>query len=210
MLSLILGIAFFILFIILTVTGGNHLLKNMLNNVLGNKEHFNNEDKNLINTDECKKTDEDNLKTLNFQTSTNIPLSPNYYNNFIGSVYIDDKKTNNELTNDLHNGKYCMKKPKLLYDGIWESNIKNDSPYETETWNLTNGNLSDGYYCSDKMIEVNHQIPDNYIDKTAVSESPGGDYYTYFNDTCNDVFDTEIQCFPPVFDPKSSENLKNY
>ncbi len=210
MLSLLLAITFIAIFVIITIAGGNYVLRNMLNNILGNNEHFKNNDDKLIDNDECKKTDENNLKTLNFQTATNIPLSPNYYKNFIGSVYIDDRKKESAFDSELQKGKYCMGKPKLLYDGIWESNIKNDAPYETETWNLTDGNLVDGYYCSDKMVEVNHKIPDNYIDKSAVSDTPGGEYYTYFNDTCNDVFDTEVQCFPSVFNAGITEDLKSY
>ena len=101
--------------------------------------------------------------------------------------------------NDLKDGMYCLKKSKLLYDGIWNPIINKESPYEYESWELTNGNLSDDYYCSDKLLEVNKPFPENYIDKSATPEIEGGEYYTYFNDTENDKYDTEIQCFPQIF-----------
>jgi len=199
MISLLFVIFFLILFIILSIIGGNYLLSSILHNIIGgNKENFSNfEDLTNINKiDECKKIDQENYNQLNFQTATNMPLSPTNYKNYIGGIYIDD---NIKEVNELDKGMYCMSKPKLLYDGIWDSKINNESPYEHETWNLTDGNLSSGYYCSDKMIEVNKAIPDNYKDKSQVYMSDGGCYYTYFNDNVDDVYDTEVQCFGEVF-----------
>jgi hypothetical protein len=200
MISLIFSIIFFILFIFLTIAGGNYALRIMIDNVLSKTEKFQNiNDNNLIVNpmDDCKKIDLETEKNLNFQTATNIPLSPNYYKNYIGSIYMDDN--NNHNNNDLKTGMYCLEKSKLLYDGIWNPIINKESPYEYESWQLTNGNLSDDYYCSDKLIEVNKPIPENYIDKSATPEIKGGDYYIYFNDTKDDIFDTEIQCFPQIF-----------
>lgn len=101
-----------------------------------------------------------------------------------------------------------LKKSKLLYDGIWEPTIHKEAPYEYESWKITNGNISDGYYCSDKLMEVNKPFPEKYIDKSATPPIVGGEYYTYFNDTQNDIFDTEIQCFPSVFNAGITEDLK--
>lgn len=199
MISLLLAIFFIILFIILSILGGNYLLSNMLHNAVGKKEDFGNfnDSSNINKIDECKKIDLENYNQLNFQTTTNIPLSPTNYKNYIGSVYIDNTKKD---VNQLDKGKYCMSKPKLLYDGIWDSKINDESPYEHETWNLTNGNISKGYYCSDKIIEVNKPIPDNYKDKTAVYNNKNGQYYyTYCNDNVDDINDTEIQCFGEIF-----------
>jgi hypothetical protein len=189
----------------------------MIDNVLS-KENFQNQsldkysnDFTINPIDDCKKIDEISENNLNFQTATNIPLSPYQYKNFIGSIYMDDNE-NNELNQnniDMSNGKYCLKKNKLLYDGIWNPNIKKESPYEYETWNLTNGDVTDGYYCSDKLIEVNKPFPENYIDKTAIYENTnGGQYYTYYNDEVTDKYDTEIQCFPSDFHPNMTEDLK--
>ena len=99
----------------------------------------------------------------------------------------------------LQKGKYCLKKSKLLYDGIWDPIINKNNDFEQESWNLTNGDLYDGYYCSDKLIQVNKPLPKNYIDKSATPPIKDGDYYTYFNDPIDDKYDIELSCFPEVF-----------
>ena len=199
MISLIFCIIFFILFIFFSIVGGNYALRIMIDNILSKTEKFQNMDNDNFNVnqvDDCKKIDLESEEKLNFQTATNIPLSPNYYKNYIGSIYMnDDIKSINELKD----GMYCLKKSKLLYDGIWNPIINKESPYEDETWELTNGDLSDDYYCSDKLLEINKPFPKNYIDKSATPVIKGEKYYTYFNDTVDDVFDTEIQCFPQIF-----------
>ena len=80
--------------------------------------------------------------------------------------------------------------------------------YETQNWRLTNGNLTDGYYCSDKLVEVNKPMPTNYIDKSAVPPPKPSNVITYFNDSADDIFDTEIACFPSVFNAGITEDLK--
>lgn len=187
----------------------------MINNVLSKKENFENFDNNeksynntIVNPiDDCRKIDQLSQDNLNFQTATNIPLSPNNYKNYIGSIYMNDD-SNIENKSELHKGVYCLKKSKLLYDGIWDPTIHKESPYEYESWKLTNGNLSDDYYCSNKLLEVNKPFPKNYIDKSATPPIIGGEYYTYFNDTQDDIYDTEIQCFPSVFNAGITEDLK--
>ncbi len=214
MISLIFALIFFIIFIFLCIAGGNYILKSMINNVLSkenfqNIENFNNDNIIINPIDDCRKIDQLSQDNLNFQTATNIPLSPYNYKNYIGSIYMNNESSN-ELNNknELHKGKYCLKKSKLLYDGIWDPTIHKESPYEYESWKLTNGNLSDGYYCSNKLLEVNKPFPKNYIDKSATPPIVGGEYYTYFNDTQNDIYDTEIQCFPSVFNAGITEDLK--
>ena len=209
MISLIFAIIFFMLFIFFCIAGGNYLLKSMIDNVLSNSEgeHFSNMEEIIIRPeDECKKIDELSQNTLNFQTSTNIPLSPNYYKNFIGSIYIDDD--DKKQYNPFNKGKHCLKKNKLLYDGIWDSDIKNNSPYEIQEWKLTNGNLTNGYYCSNKLLEVNKPMPTNFIDKSATPPPIPTNYYVYFNDTVDDVFDKELICFPSVFNDGITEDLR--
>lgn len=200
MFSLILSIIFLILFILLIIAGGNYILKQMIDNILSKTEKFENKeilDNDIINPlDKCKKMDLESEHKLNFQNATNIPLSPNYYKDYIGYIYMNDNNKNNK--NGLLKNNYCLKKSKLLYDGIWESNIINDSPYKYEKWNLTNGNITDDYYCSNKLIEINKPLPLNYIDKSSTPYIKGGNYYTYFNDNVDDIFDSEIKCFPLI------------
>ena len=235
MISLIFVIIFFLLFIFFCIAGGNYLLKSIVDNVLSKNEkftNFNNKniDETIVNpTDDCKKIDERSEDSLNFQTATNIPLSPNYYKNYVGSIYMDNpiannpfppKKPSGNLSNvdwqnmevtfegNIKDGSYCLKKGKLLYDGIWDPKINKEAPYEYESWNLTDGDLSDGFYCSDKLIQVNKPFPKDYRDMSATPPIQGGDYYTYFNDINDDVLDTEISCFPSVFDAGITEDLK--
>jgi hypothetical protein len=221
MLSLIIIFILIIIFFLLSVIGGNYFLKNILESFVIKKETFRNIDelKDIDKIDECKSNDWNIYNQLNFQTATNIPLSPNTYKNHIGSFYINrnvNEQANYFDDNGMTNGKYSMTKPRLLYDGIWDSNIGIDAPFEKQTWKLTNGNLSGGSYSSDKMIEINKPIPKNFKDKSAVSlNQNGGYYYTYFNDVNNDVFDTEIVCFPQIFDAgmntmNSDESLKKF
>jgi hypothetical protein len=96
MISLILAIVFIVLFIFFLIAGGNFILKSMIDNVLGqnkNSEHFGNIDNSRVNeTDECKKMDERNFNNLNFQTGTNIPLSPINYRDYVGEIYIENNK----------------------------------------------------------------------------------------------------------------------
>ena len=73
---------------------------------------------------------------------------------------------------------------------------------------MTDGNVTDGYYCSNKLVEVNKPFPKNYIDKSATPPIVNGQYYTYFNDTQNDIFDAEITCFPSIFNAGITEDLK--
>ena len=218
MISLILSIIFILLFIFFCIYGGNHLLKNMVDHVLNSTENFENI-KDAINDtindtiinpiDDCSKIDILTDSTLNFQTATNIPLSPNRnYKNYVGTIYNnDDNKIINE---ELMVGNQCLRKGKLLYDGIWDPVIEKDKDtgYEYETWNLTNGNLTDGYYCSDKLLQLNKEIPANYIDRSATPPITDGKYYTYFNDPVDDKYDTEIACFPSVFNAGITEDLK--
>ena len=207
MISLIFALIFFLLFIFFCIVGGNYMLRNMIDSVLSKKENFENidSDYSIVNpVDDCKKIDLLSESTLNFQTTTNIPLSPHQYKNYIGNIYMDYKKPINEL----ECGKYCIKKSKLLYDGIWDPIINKENPYEYESWNLTDGNLTDGYYCSNKLIEENKPFPKNYVDFSSTPPVEGGEYYTYFNDKVDDVYDKEISCFPSVFNPGITEDLK--
>lgn len=211
MISLIFAIIFFILFIFLLIYGFNHILRSMIDHVLeGSSENFENylgDENNVVNpVDDCSKIDRLTENRLNFQTATNIPLSPNTnYQNYVGNIYSNENK---KQENNLDKGNYCLKKSKLLYDGIWDPIIESNNGMQYETWNLTNGNLTDGYYCSNKLLEVNKPIPKNFIDHSATPPINDMKYYTYFNDPVNDKYDTEIACFPSVFNAGITEDLK--
>jgi len=201
MISLIFAIIFLVLFIFFVIAGGNYLLKSVIDHVLNNTEDFTNMDQpnsqlEVINpVDRCRKIDFDNKDKLNFQTATNIPLSPYFYKDHVGTLYTNevnerDLKTSLELENT-----YCLKKSKLLYDGIWDMNIEKDGSYVYEKWNLTDGNLSDDYYCSNKLIEVNKPFPKNFVDMSATPILGNTPVYEFINDPVYDPNDTEITYF---------------
>jgi len=201
-----LSIGIIIIFIILIIFGLNYLLKKSLDHFISNdKENFensNNFDETDVNRiDECRKLDNESYEQLNFQTATNIPLSPYNYDDYVGKIYSNDMYL--EEVNELKDGKYCLRKPKLLYDGIWdpEINVNKKDGTEFQAWKLTNGNISSGYYCSNKLVETNKPIPPGFIDKSAVPSIPcnEGQYYNYLIDPYQDPLDTGIHCFPQIF-----------
>jgi len=214
MITLILIVFFLILFIILTIAGGNYALKSLLDSVIGDdsKETFDNysNKNNLINSmDSCKQIDKFNLEKLNKQTGTNIPLSPNNYDSYVGIIYDNMKDDKND---DLKQGNYCLYKNELLYDGIWKSDMKNPKPgFLDQDWTLTNGNVMNDYYCSNKLVQLNRNIPTNYVD---MSQTPPPskeiDSMTYFNDCKDDPLDIQLSCFPPIFNKGMTPNTKNF
>ena len=210
MITLILVVFFLVICILLTISGGNFALKSIIDNVLDNKETFenNNIKQKIINSiDECKQIDKYNNEKVNMQTGTNIPLSPNYYEDYTGIMYDNIQNPEN---NDLKQGNYCLYKNELLYDGIWKSKMINPRPgYIEQEWTLTNGNVMNDYYCSNKLVQLNKKIPDNYIDKSAVS-SDEVEMKTYFNDCKDDPLDIQLSCFPTVFNKGMTPTTKNY
>ena len=213
MITLILVVFFLVIFIILTIAGGNYAFKALIDSVIGDsKETFNNySNKNkLINSiDNCKQIDKFNSDKLNTQTGTNIPLSPNNYNDYVGLIYDDIKDNKN---NELKKGNYCLYKNELLYDGIWKSDMKNPKPGSLDQdWLLTKGNVMNDYYCSDKLIQLNRKIPNNFVDMSQTPyPSKKIDNITYFNDCRDDPMDLQLSCFPSVFDKGITPNTKNF
>jgi hypothetical protein len=171
-----------ILFIFIFIAGGNFLLKLMVENAI-KKENFKNKRENFKNKKEnIEENCEENIETLHFQTATNIPLSPYYYKNYVGELYVNNDNNNNH---------------ELLYDGIWYPTIHKESPYEYETWKLNGNNKNRNCLYDDRFIQINKPFPENYIDKTMIQNINynKGKYYTYYNDTQNDVEDKQIDCF---------------
>ena len=204
-LAITFSLVIIIIFIILIIYGINYLLKKSLDHFITNhKENFqnSNSDTSIVNPiDECRKIDNESNEQLNFQTATNIPLSPYQYSDYVGKIYSNDMYI--EESDELKKGKYCMRKPKLLYDGIWDPkiNVNREEGTEFQEWKLTNGNISNDYYCSNKMIETNKPIPPGFIDKSAVYVAPCEEskYYNYLIDPYQDPLDAQLHCFPQVF-----------
>jgi hypothetical protein len=144
---------------------------------------------------------------LNFQTGTNIPLSPNNYSNYIGNIYLVKNNENNNKKDKYNlNKKLTLQKPKLLYDGIWESVMEQNNDYDHQYWDLTNGNIGMDDYWSDDLIRVNKKIPEDFIDKSAVFENTKDNYFEYCNDTVYEVDDNELSCFPEIFTAGITKN----
>jgi len=213
MITLILVVFFLVVFIILTIAGGNYGLKLLIDSVIGDsKETFDNysNKNNLIDSiDNCKQIDKFNLEKLNTQTGVNLPLSPNNYEDYVGIIYDNMKDDKND---ELKQGNYCLYKNELLYDGIWKSDMKNPKPgFLDQDWTLTNGNVMNDYYCSDKLVQLNKKIPNNFMD---FSQTPPPlkeiNKITYFNDCKDDPLDIQLSCFPPIFNKGMTPTTKDF
>lgn len=199
MFSIIITVILIILFIFFIIMIGNYTLSKVIDSFIGNDtvEKFDNKPhkKDVNELDDCRKIDLKGNNTLNFQTGTNIPLSPNYYKDYVGKIYTTDQNIK-IMKNDK---KYALYKPKLLYDGIWNPVMESNDGYDNQSWELTDGNLVYDDYWSNNLLRTNKEIPKDYIDKTAVTPIIGGQYYTYCNDLSDDVDDKELSCFPSIF-----------
>jgi len=197
MISLIISLLILVLVIILTIYGINVALKSTVDTFL-TKEKFTNYNsiEKIPNLDACKKLDSPLKNTLNTQTGTNIPMGPIQYNDHVGNLQI----YKNKPTNELKDGCLCAYQNELLYDGIWKSEIKNkDNGFLNQSWKLTNGNILNDYVCSDKFIQLNKPIPEDYIDNSGIVNSNCNKTSIYFNDPKDDPLDLQINCFPSEF-----------
>lgn len=198
MISLILTLVILIIFVVLTIFGINSLLRNVVDKFLNKSENFENFDYNNTkpNLDACKELDSQSNMSLNSQTGTNIPLNPIQYNNHVGKLNIYRNKENNELKQ----GKLCAAQNELLYDGVWKSETNNmKNGFLNQHWQLTNGNIINDYVCSDKFIQTNKTLPEDYIDCTSTPKLKELDTGIYFNDKKDDPLDLQIACFPEIF-----------
>ena len=212
MVSLIISLIMLLFVIIITIVGINSLFKTMIDNVLGKKnENFenNNTSKDPVFLDACKKMDIPLKTELNFQTGTNIPLSPNYYEDHVGQMYIEKK--NYTPQKELHDGNYCAYQNELLYDGIWQSKIMNpEKGMLKQNWDLTSGNIMNDYTCSNDLIRLNKPIPKDYRDYSSTPPIEPIETGVYFNDALDDPLDLQINCFPTEFNKGITPNTKDF
>ena len=209
MISLIITLVILILFIILTIYGLNSFLFSVVDKFISKGENFENFNKlnKIPNLDACKKLDKESKNILNSQTGTNIPLNPIYYNDHVGQLNIYKNKKNNELKN----GKFCINQNELLYDGIWKSEINDmKNGFLNQHWNLTNGNIVNDYICSDKFIQTNKTLPEDYLDCTTSPNLKEMDTTIYFNDKKDDPLDLQLSCFPEEFNKGITPNTQNF
>lgn len=194
MISLIITLIILILVIALTIYGINVALRKTVDSFISKEkfQNFNNLNQ-IPNLDACKKIDFPLKNTLNSQTGTNIPLSPIYYNDHVGELNIYKNKPNNELKE----GCLCAYQNELLYDGIWKSEVtKKNRGFLNQHWVLTNGDIKDDYVCSDKFIQLNKTMPNDYVTLPQEKQLDTG---IYFNDIKDDPLDLQINCFPDEF-----------
>ena len=109
-------------------------------------------------------------KTLYTPTSVNIPFidqDPSPESPIFNTLKNYANKKNMKFT-----GKYCFPIEKLMYDGIWDSNVVdiNNSADEKQqrNWDLPNFKPMDGLYCGNQLLklpEKNLKIGDEIITK---------------------------------------------
>ena len=194
MISLIITLVILILVVALTIYGINVALRKTVDSFISKEkfQNFNNLNQ-IPNLDACKKIDFPLKNTLNSQTGTNIPLSPIYYNDHVGELNIYKNKPNDELKE----GCLCAYQNELLYDGIWKSEVtKKNRGFLNQHWVLTNGDVKDDYVCSDKFIQLNKTMPNDYVTLPQEKQLDTG---IYFNDIKDDPLDLQINCFPSEF-----------
>jgi len=199
MISLIITLVILIIVVILGIYGFNVALKSAVDSFINKNEKFTNFHTNKLNQvpelDACKKIDKPLKNNLNSQTGTNIPLNPIYYNNHVGHMH----NYENELNNDLKEGCACAYQNELLYDGIWKSIVdKKSHGFLNQNWILTNGNIKNNYVCSDKFIQLNKTLPNDFVENDTPIRKPL-DTELYFNDQKDDPLDLGINCFPDEF-----------
>lgn len=212
MISLIITLIVLILFIIITIYSINSFLFSVVDKFVSKNENFENYNQHnpynkIPSMDSCKKLDNISRNIVNTQTGTNIPLNPIYYNDHVGQLNIYKNTTINELKQ----GKWCANENELLYDGIWKSDMNNlHNGFLNQSWKLTNGNIVNNYVCSDKFIQTNKTLPEDYIDCTTTPDLKEQDTSIYFNDKKDDPLDLQINCFPSDFNKGITPNTRNF
>lgn len=219
MMTYIYIVSFFVIFILFIYGMVNYNLKNALDHYINNnsnKEGFSNyleilpeDNKSIRPIDDCTRED---IKTKNFvysPSSGGIPENPWKYNYYVQDVYKKD------ATNPIGktNGKYCVSKPKLLFDGIWSPYVFTKDGFEHTKWSLTNGNLSEGEVCMKSLYDNLKTMPKDLPPDCPVKCLTECDMGVYCNGpVMNDPqdltskIDEQYICFPSVFSPNGNKN----
>jgi hypothetical protein len=158
----------------------NKTIETLVDNQLS-IEPFDNFNSDVREDCQCKKKDILTNNILNFQTPASIPGCLSDYTYYVNDTYIDKKIDTPPKKNEC-----CMYKPKLLYDGIYEPYIFENKGFEKIRWKLTNGNINDGYYCSNKLMQKNKEMPINCND--CEPQNDNSDYY------CKVADDDDLVC----------------
>lgn len=215
MISFIVGIV--VIFLILLFVYGlfNYQLKGMMDTYVNGKEIQENfttnrmEEASIRPIDECVKNDMKGDELLHTNCSHGIPNGPFDYKYYVGDVYIPEP-TNPELGRK--NGKYCVGKQKLLFDGIWSPHIFAKEGYETTKWKLTNGNVTEGEICMKSLYNTLKPMPTELPPDCPVKCLKESDIGVYCNgppdndkQDITDPNDEQVICFPSIFTPYADQ-----
>ncbi len=212
--ALFLIIFFIIIIIVIIFSIGNYLLRKIVESFLPKKEGFSNMDNSYLSKDECSQIDHMGDDKLFLQTGVNIPLGPIHYESYVGEIYTNEPKNGDNLTpkpNCSRTKFPFVQLPKcaFFYDGVWEPKMEKNDGYEYASYKLNPNTKNYEYYYSDKMLEHNFKIPDNFRDYSSTPYVEGGDKVQYFfNDSQQDVMDTELSCFANIFNAGITNELK--
>ncbi len=228
MLSFIVGLVTLFLVLLFIYGFVNSQLKSMLDNFTnqgGIQENFSPRslsDNDLIPTpleepsvrpiDDCRKYDMKGEDKVHTNVAVGIPDAPYKYNDYVGEIYIE--KPNQEIGRE--NGPYCIKKPKLLYDGIWSPYLFSKEGYERVEWSLTNGNLFEGEVCMKSLFNTLKPMPKWSAPDCPVkclNDGNCNDFSVYCNgpdmNDRQDITapnDSSMICFPSIFSPDGNKH----
>lgn len=209
MFSFVIGFAVILLIILFIYGLFNYQLKNTLDK-FSNQENFSNQDQESIRPlDECRKYDEKGQQLLQTNVSAGIPEAPYRYNYYVGEIY--QNKQDDSLSKE--SGPYCVKKPKLLFDGIWSPYIFAKDGFERTEWSLTNGNLFEGEVCMKSLYNTLKPMPKWSPPDCKVKCINDCEVGTYCNgpvmndpQDITDPDDSQAICFPSIFSPNANKD----
>ena len=212
MLSFVIGLSVIILVILFIYGFVNYNLKTVVDRYInsGEKEDFSNRmEESVRPIDECVKYDMKGNNKLYTNCSGGIPDAPYKYDFYVGDVYRNIK--NESLGKE--NGPYCVKKPKLLFDGIWSPYIFAKDGYEKTEWSLTNGNLFEGEICMKSLFNTLKPMPKWSPPDCQVKCLNDCQIGTYCNGPVDndrqditDPKDSQVICFPSIFSPDGNKD----
>jgi hypothetical protein len=229
---------FIILFIIfLIILSLNGILSRLIDGVVSNKsETFVSQITGMETRDESKIMNKNDQKSVdrkiplkvhtergyeqnNFQVPNDIPLSQTSYAYYINKYYMNPK-INDSVDEDMEIvGNANIKKPALLYDGIWKRDVKSRNDYQRIDWIPTNSiNENNGMLSIDKMLEQarlkpmpddmkyhlcnTNDLPFWEYDKICEDGDVKSELTGAVNQKCEQKYKSdEIVCFPIYLDP---------